>query len=267
MTKKAILVISFGTSYAGTRRKTIEATEQTLAAAFPDYDLRRAFTSHRVIQKVHQRDHLEIATVPEVLDQLLVEGYTEVLAQPLHILNGLEYHQVLANMKPFAGRFARLSVGRPLLTDLTDYTDVVDALRSELPACAPDEVVLLMGHGSQHPANATYCQLDYILKEEGLPCVYIATVEGYPPLETVIKRLEAAHIRKVTLLPFMIVAGDHALNDMAGDESDSWKSILNARGFVVETRLAGLGEIEKIRQIYVAHARAALEQDSLCPGW
>lgn len=255
MPEKALLVVSFGTSYVGTRRKTIEATEQTLAKAFPGYDLKRAFTSHRVIHKLRQRDQLEIASVPQALDQLRAEGYAEVLAQPLHILNGTEYHQVLVDLKPYSARFARLALGRPLLTDLADYLAVVDALRPELPACAPSEAVLLMGHGSRHPANAAYCQLDYVFKDEGLPHVYLATVEGYPPLETVIKRLEADHIRKVTLLPFMLVAGDHARNDM----DRGWKSILENKGFAVETRLMGLGELEKIRQIYVAHARAALE--------
>lgn len=261
MAKKALLVISFGTSYAGTRPKTIGATEHALASAFPDYDLKRAFTSRHIIHKLRERDYLSIDSVSQAADKLIIEGYTEVLAQPLHILNGVEYHQALTDLRPYAPQFSRLSIGRPLLTDLPDYTSVVNALRPELPACSSGEAVLLMGHGSHHPANAAYCQLDHILKDVGLSNVHLATVEGYPTLETVIKRLEVDHIHKVTLLPFMLVAGDHALNDMAGDEPDSWKSILEGKGFVVEACPIGLGEIEKIRQIYVAHARAALERN------
>jgi sirohydrochlorin cobaltochelatase len=260
MTQKALLVISFGVSHADTRRKTIEAAERDLSEAFPDYDLKRAFTSHIVIHKLRKRDHLLIDTVSQAAGKMLAEGYTEVLAQPLHILNGVEYHQFLADLRPYASKFARMSIGRPLLTDLSDYRSVAYALGPELPKCSAGEAVLLMGHGSQHPANAAYCQLDYVLKDEGLSHVHLATLQGYPTLETVIKRLEANHIRKIILLPFMLVAGDHVLNDMAGDEPDSWKSILQEKGFTVETRLVGLGEIEKIRQIYVEHARAALER-------
>jgi len=261
LTQKAILVISFGTSYAGTRRMTIEAAEQDLANAFPGYELKRAFTSHIVIHKLRKRDDLRIDSVAQAAEKLLAEGYTEVLAQPLHILNGTEYHQVLVELKPYAAKFVRLSIGSPLLTDLDDYLSVVEALRPELPVCSPGEAVVLMGHGSRHPANAAYCQLDMVFKDEGMAHVHLATVEGYPPLEVVIRRLEAERIQKVTLLPFMLVAGDHALNDMAGDEPDSWKSILQNKGYAVDIRLTGLGEIQSIRQMYVAHARAALEKD------
>ena len=206
MTKKALLVISFGTSYAGTRQKTIEAAEQDLAGAFPAYDLKRAFTSTIVIQKLRNRDHLAINSVTQAAEQLLNEGYTEVVVQPLHILNGSEYHQVLKDLRPCAQKFAHLSIGQPLSTDFADYLAVVNALQPELPKCLPGEAVLLMGHGSRHPANAAYCQLDYVFKDEGLPQVHLATVEGYPELDTVVKRLEADHIHKVTLLPFMLVA-------------------------------------------------------------
>lgn len=260
MNKKTLLVISFGTSYAGTRQKTIQAAENTLAQAFPQYDLKRAFTSYRVINKLKICDNLEIDTVSQAIERLAAEGYQEVLAQPLHIINGTEYHLVLAGLKPYAQKFAKLAIGRPLLTHHQDYVAVVDALRPELPAYAPGEAVVLMGHGSQHPANSAYSELDYVFKDKGLPQVYIGTVEGFPCLDSVIKRLEADKIRKVTLMPLMLVAGDHILNDMAGDEEDSWKSILARKGFEVATCLVGLGEIEKIRQIYVAHARAALDR-------
>ena len=261
MTKKALLVVSFGTSYAATRKKTIEAAEAALSQAFPDYDLKRAFTSRGVINKLRKRDQIEIDTVSQAVEKLLAEGYEEVLAQPLHIINGAEYHLVLKELRPHAEKFAKFSIGFPLLTHHRDYVAVVDALRAELPARQPDSAVVLMGHGTEHPADSAYAALDYVFKDEGLPRVHVGTVEGYPTLDTVIKRLEADKIKNVLLMPFMLVAGDHAVNDMAGGEADSWKSILAGRGYKVETRIVGLGELEKIRQIYVDHARAALENE------
>ncbi|HTX79296.1 MAG TPA: sirohydrochlorin cobaltochelatase [Longilinea sp.] len=259
MNKKALLVISFGTSHTETREKSITATENVLARAFPEHDLRRAFTSHVVIKKLGKRDDIAIDSVTQAVEKLYLEGYKEVLAQPLHVINGAEYHSGIVELMPYLKKFTKVSIGRPLLTHHQDYVAIVDALRDELPETGPNEAVIFMGHGSQHPANSAYSELDYVFKDEGFPHVHIGTVEGFPTLDSVIKRLEAENIKKVTLLPFMFVAGDHAQNDMAGDEEDSWKTILEDKGYTVVTRLVGLGEIEKIRQIYVDHARAALD--------
>jgi sirohydrochlorin cobaltochelatase len=261
LSKKALLVISFGTSVAETRQKTIEATEQTLRDAFPGYAFRRAFTSQMVIRTLRERDHLEVDTVEKAATALAMDGYTEVLTQPLHIINGTEFHKAIRELQSFTRNISHLSIGSPLLTDLDDYVATVAALKSVLPVCVNGEAVVLMGHGSQHPANAAYCQMDYVLKEAGLTHVHLATVEGYPSLNSVIRRLDGQQIKKVTLMPFMLVAGDHALNDMAGDEPDSWKSILAAKGYTVDICLTGLGEIEGIRQIFVDHARKSLERD------
>ncbi len=262
MKNKALLVISFGSSYAETREKTIAATEDALARAFPGYTLKRAFTSNVIINRLKERDNLAIDTVSEAVEKLIADGYQEVLAQPLHIINGMEYHLVLTDLKPYAQVFTRLAIGSPLLTRHQDYVDVVDALRKVFPKTAPDEAVVLMGHGSEHPADSAYAALDYVFKDEGLPNVHVGTVEGYPMLEAILKRLEAGKIRKVTLIPFMLVAGDHAQNDMACDDEDCWKAILTRKGYEVEARIIGLGEIEKIRQIYISHARAALEKEN-----
>lgn len=257
--KKALLVISFGTSYAETRKKTITATETVLAQSFPDYDLRRAFTSKMVIRKLRERDDIHIDTVPQAIEKIAAAGYTEVLAQPLLVINGTEFDELSAELAPYTDQFTRFHLGRPLLTSQQDYLDVVASLKTEFPVGEPDEAVVLMGHGSEHPANSAYAALDYVFKDQGFPYVYIATVEGFPFIKSVIKRLEADRIKKVTLMPFMLVAGDHAQNDMAGDDEESWKTILERKGFAVETRLTGLGEIEKIHQIYIEHARIALE--------
>jgi sirohydrochlorin cobaltochelatase len=260
MNNKALLVISFGTSYTENCKKTILAAENALARAFPDYTLKRAFTSTVVIHKLKERDNLVIDTVHQAVQKLLAEGYRHVLAQPLHVINGVEYDLLSAELASYKQKFEKLIIGYPLLTHHADYLAVVEALCEFLPQPAPGEAVILMGHGSEHHANAAYAALDYVFKDEGLRNVHVGTVEGYPTLETVLKRLEADRIQKVTLMPFMLVAGDHAQNDMAGSEEDSWKSILESRGYQVDVLLKGLGEIEKIRQIYVAHARAALER-------
>lgn len=257
MVKKALLVISFGTSYIETLEKTIAATEKALERQFPQYDLKRAFTSQMVINKLKKRDHLEIDTIAQAAERLLAAGYREVLVQPLHIIHGSEYHAALTELKPYLQNFASFALGRPLLSLYADYLAVVDALRDELPAFPSDEALVFMGHGSSHPANAAYAQLDMVFKDQGFAHIHVATVEGFPELATVIKHLKADHIQKVTLMPFMLVAGDHARNDMAGDEPQSWKTILQNEGFAVTTRLVGLGEMEKIRQLYVAHAQEA----------
>lgn len=259
MNKKSLLAISFGTSYTETCKKNITATENALAQAFPDYILKRAFTSNVVINRLKERENLAIDTVSGAVGKLLAEGYQEVLAQPLHIINGSEYHLVLTDLKPYTQAFTRFAIGSPLLTSHQDYVAVVHALHALFPPLYPYDAVVLMGHGSEHPANSAYAALDYVFKDEGLPQVYVGTVEGYPPLRAVMRRLRADKIKKVTLMPLMLVAGDHIQNDMAGDQADSWKSILERMGYQVDTRILGLGEIEKIRRIYVSHARAALE--------
>lgn len=257
MHKKALLVISFGTSYAETLEKTIAATEKALGQQFPQYDIKRAFSSQMVINKLKKRDHLEIDTIAQAAERLLTAGYREILAQPLHIIHGSEYHAALTEFKPYVQHFARVAFGRPLLSLYADYLAVVDALRDELPVFKSAEALIFMGHGSSHPANAAYAQLDMVFKDQGFPHIHVATVEGFPGLTTVIKHLKADHVQKVTLMPFMLVAGDHACNDMAGDGPQSWKTILQKEGFAVVTRLVGLGEMEKIRQLYINHAQEA----------
>jgi sirohydrochlorin cobaltochelatase len=259
MNKKALLVISFGTSYADTREKTITATENALVHIFPDYNLKRAFTSQVVIDKLKKRDGIVIDNVTQAIEKLYVEGYQEILVQPLHVIPGVEYESAIDELTPFMQKFARLTVGAPLLAHPEDYETVVNALCGELPKTSNAEAVVFMGHGSSHPANAAYSKLERVFKGKGYSNVYIATVEGTPKLESVIESLKADEIQKVTLIPFMFVAGDHALNDMAGDSQESWKSILERKGYTVDVRLVGLGEIEKIRQIYIAHAQSAME--------
>lgn len=258
--KKALLVVSFGTSYNDTREVTIEAIEKDLAAAFPEYETRRAFTSQIIINKLAERDGLEIDNVKEAMERLVADGVGTLLVQPSHVMNGYEYDDMMAEINPYADHFANLYIGTPLLTASEDYGKVADALLAEYTP-AEDTALVFMGHGSHHFANATYAALDYFFKAEGHPNVFVGTVEGFPEVDTVLAQVDEAGYRKVLLAPLMVVAGDHATNDMAGDEEDSWKVIFKSAGYEVETALKGMGEIPAIRGLYVEHAQAALQAD------
>ena len=208
---------------------------------------------------MRDRDGIEVDNVTEAIDKIYAEGYGEVLVQPLHVINGSEYDDLVAELAPYAHSFAKFAVGRPLLTSYEDYLAIVDAVSAAMPEIGENEAVVFMGHGSHHDANAAYTELDYVFKDEGYTNVYVGTVEGFPLIGTVMKALEADGIEKVILMPLMVVAGDHAQNDMAGDEDDSWKVILKGEGYEVDTLLVGLGEMEGIHQIYIDHVQAAMD--------
>jgi len=251
--KSAILVVSFGTSYNDTRKVTIEATENKIKDAFPDYDVYRAFTAQIIIDKLKARDNLVIDNVKEAMERLKKEKYSEVYIQPLHIINGAEYDDLIEETNEYKDYFNILKVGKPLLTTEDDYKKVIDAIKDKFENLNDNEAIAFMGHGTHHIANAQYSELAYMIHDEGYKNVFVGTVEGYPSIDNVIRKLKENNIEKVTLMPFMLVAGDHANNDMAGDEEDSWKTILKKEGFEVETYIHGLGEIDAIRDIYIEH--------------
>jgi len=257
MEKKALLVISFGTSYAETRTKTIEATEQCLQKAFPDHDFYRAFTSRMIINKLKKRDN-EIVDVPrDVLKKLKEAGYTHVRCQTTHIINGHEYEITLKELKAFENNFESLTLGRPLLTTVEDYEETVDVVMGKMPKLKKGEALVYMGHGTDHQANATYPCLDYIFKMKGFEDVYVGTVEGFPELENIVPLLQDKKYKKIYLAPFMLVAGDHARNDMASDDEASWKTVLEEEQFKVECILEGLGEYPGIQNLFVKHLKKA----------
>lgn len=256
--KKAILAVSFGTTFHDTLEKNIAAIENDLAAAFPDRALRRAFTSGMVIRRLRERDGLEVDNVSQALERLQREGFTDVVVQPTHVMNGDEYDKLRSLAEPFSGGFDHLAFGAPLLTATRDYHDVVDAMLERLPAQAPDTAIVLMGHGTTHHANAVYAALEYVFHDSGREDVHIGTVEGYPSFEEICRRLgEHPDVRNVVCAPLMVVAGDHAKNDLAGAEEDSWQSQLEKRGYAVRCILEGLGENPAIRAIFVRHAQEA----------
>ena len=255
-TKKAILAVSFGTSHNDTRKITIDAIEQDMQEAFPSNALYRAWTSKMIIKKVNARDGVHICTVKEAMEKMLQDGITDVLIQPTHVINGIENDLMKEDALAFQEQFHSISFGDPLLTSEQDNLAVIDAITSEFKILTKDEVLVLMGHGTTHYANAIYAALDYTFKDKGYSNIFLGTVEAYPTMESLLKMVHAYQPKKIVLAPFMIVAGDHAKNDMASDEPDSWYSQFKAAGYDVEPVLKGLGEYTGIRKLFIEHLKA-----------
>ncbi|MCJ7691383.1 MAG: sirohydrochlorin cobaltochelatase [Clostridiaceae bacterium] len=263
--KKAILVVSFGTTYADTRKLTIERIQERVRETFSDYEVIRAFTSHMIIKKLKDRDGIIEYTPEEALDKLAQEGYSEIIVQPLHLIPGAEFDYINAVVHRFKNKnaFHKIKLGRPALYYKgeedripNDYGILVDAVEGIIPS---DKVVVFMGHGSIHYANACYPCLQSVFYDKGFSNVYLGTVEGYPTLQDVIRKLKVDKVNEVTLVPLMVVAGEHAKNDMASDEEDSWKMVLQNQGIKVNVYLHGLGEIPKFQEIYLDHIRDVIE--------
>ncbi len=253
--KKCLLVTSFGTTYPEIDKACIAATEKRIADGFPGYEVRRAYTSEIVRKILRERDGLQVDNLRIALKKLRDDSFREVIIQPLHIIPGEEYHEkILKVVAEFRNDFERIAVGNPLLTTVNDYAKTIEALKTQLPDHCSDQAVVLMGHGSDHPSNAGYACLQLMLMDV-LPQVYVGTVEGYPALEHILPKLKAARCKKVVLMPFMLVAGDHAHHDLAGNGDNSWKSVLEKEGYQVEVYFHGLGENPAFREIYLQHAK------------
>jgi len=265
--KKAIVVVSFGTTYEDARKACIESVENKIRDSFPDYEVRRAFTSKIVMKRLAERDNLYVDSLEQALDKLQQEGFKEVIIQTTHLTPGEEYDKkVVAVVHKYAKAFDKLAIGRPALVfsgesgTPDDLAIAVEALKTQMPLLPmPDRAVVFMGHGSPHQHNPAYQALQDKLDAAGLNAV-VGVVEetDTPNFEDVQKRLHEKGIKRVILMPLMLVAGDHANNDMAGDEKDSWKSKLTAQGYQVETYLHGLGENAAFQDIYVQHVRDAM---------
>lgn len=260
--KNALLVVSFGTSYAEVIASCIEPVESAIRSAVPGWDFYRAFTSRMILRKLEKVNGIHIPTPPECLEALSNAGYTRVLVQPTHILAGVEYHDLEAEVQHFAAGHSGMEIllGQPVLYENEDYEKVANALSQWMPATAGNEVVLLMGHGTEHFSNSSYFALQHYLDRLKTRVVYVANVEAPPKLTEVMEEMRSKAINKVYLMPFMLVAGDHARNDMAGDGGDSWKSVLEQGGFQVEIILKGLGESPAFQKIYKEKAALAIKQ-------
>lgn len=255
-----ILVVSFGTSYNDSRDVTIGAIEETIANNFTDYDVRRAFTSQIVIDVIKDRDKIEIDNVTQALDRAVSDGVKNLIVQPTHLMNGYEYTDLIEELLTYSHKFETIKVGEPLLTSDKDFEMVIEAITQQTAQyVSNDTAICFMGHGTKAASNAVYGKLQEKLIEEGFKDYYVGTVEATPSLDDVIALLEEKDYKTVVLEPLMVVAGDHANNDMAGDEDDSWKTILTAKGYEVECVIKGLGEIPEICNIYVEHIKAAVD--------
>lgn len=256
MNQKAILVVSFGTSFNDTREKTIDVIEKKLADAFADRTFYRAWTSKMIMKKVEKRDGVKINTVTEAMEQMRADGIKDVIVQPTHVMNGFENNLMKKEILAYAGEFDQILFGGPLLDKEEDKLEVIEALRKEF-ALGSEDALVLMGHGSEHYANSIYAELDYTFKDLGYDNMHIGTVEAYPTVESVLRLVKKQEPKKVYMAPFMIVAGDHANNDLAGEEADSWKSLFQNEGHEVECVLKGLGEYAAVQELFVKHAQNA----------
>ncbi len=258
--EKALVVVSFGTTFKETRELDVEGVEKALAAAFPDREFRRAFTSKIVMKRLWDNDGIKVDDLEAVLAKLLKEGYKDILIQPTHLTPGEEIaNKVLPAVAKFQGKFARMAVGKPLLTDGRDFPLAARALEASLPALDKNEVVVFMGHGSPNRPNPAYKSLQDSFDKLGVPAV-IGVVEetDHPNYEDMLAVLQGRKVQSVLLLPLMLVAGDHANNDMAGEEEDSWANLLKKEGYNVRHELKGIGRLAAIQDIYVLHALEAL---------
>ncbi|MCR5168632.1 MAG: sirohydrochlorin cobaltochelatase [Oscillospiraceae bacterium] len=258
--KPVILTVSFGTSYNDSREKTIGGIEKAIQDANPDKEVRRAFTSQIIIDKLKERDNIVIDNVDEAFERLIADGVKDLTVQPTHVMSGFEYDDLMEVVKANADKFDIVRVGSPLLTSDDDYKNVVEAITAATAEYDDgDTAIVFMGHGTEHPANATYAKLQSMLTDAGKKNYCIGTVEAEPSIEDVIEFAKNGGYKRIVLEPLMVVAGDHANNDMAGDEEDSWKTILTNEGFEVVPVLRGLGEIEAVQKIYVDHVKNAAE--------
>lgn len=255
-TKKAILAVSFGTSHEDTRKVTIDAIEDSMRDAFPDYPVYRAWTSKMIIRKLKNRDNIIVPTVREAMEQMISDGITDVLVQPTHVINGIENDLMKEDALSYRDSFHSISFGDPLLTTEEDSHKVITAIAEEFSNITKKQALVFMGHGTTHFANSIYAALDYTFKDKGYHNFFLGTVEAYPSMESLKKMVKAYQPEEVVLAPFMIVAGDHAKNDMAGDDPESWYSQFKDEGYEVKAVLKGLGEYKGIRRLFIDHIRA-----------
>lgn len=261
MNKKALLMVSFGTSHLDTREKNIMEIGQTLKNYFSEHEFYEAYTSKMIIHVLKKKQDIIMNDVKMAMELMEKNGITEVLVQPTHVLHGTEYEQMMGDLQEFKSRFQLIKVGAPLLHQTQDHEIVVESIGAYLKTCNLEENtgVVLMGHGTKHYVNPTYCGVDYMFKKKKFTNVHVATVEAFPSIEDVIEDIKKCAYQHIFLLPFMIVAGDHAKNDMASEKEDSYYSKLKKEGYKVTYELKGLGEYQAIRELFLHHAIHATE--------
>ena len=279
-----ILVVSFGTSFNDSRAEDIGGVEKALQAAYPDWSVRRAFTAQIIINHVQARDDEKIDNMDQALERAVDNGVKNLVVQPTHLMHGAEYDELTEAVENYKDKFESVKIAEPLLGEVgadetainEDKAAVAEAITAEAVKTAGFDSLdaakeegtafVFMGHGTSHTAKISYSQMQTQMEQLGYENVFIGTVEGEPEdtaCEAVIEKLKDAGYKKVILRPLMVVAGDHANNDMAGDDDDSWKSQFEASGVFdsIDTQIAGLGEIDAIQQLYVAHTQATIDAE------
>ena len=277
-----LLVVSFGTSFNGSRAADIKGIEDALQAAYPDWSVRRAFTAQIIINHVQARDGEKIDNMDQALDRAVANGVKNLVVQPTHLMHGAEYDEMCEAVEQYRDKFDSVAIAEPLLGEVGEDATVINADKEAVAAAITAEAVktagyddaaaaaadgtafVFMGHGTSHTAKVSYSQMQTAMQTLGYDNVFIGTVEGEPEdtaCDAVIEKVKEAGYTKVILRPLMVVAGDHANNDMAGADDDSWLSQFNAADCFesVDTQIAGLGEIGDIQQLYVDHAGAAID--------
>ena len=277
-----LLVVSFGTSFNGSRAADIGGIEKALQTAYPDWSVRRAFTAQIIINHVQARDDEKIDNMDQALQRAVDNGVKNLVVQPTHLMHGAEYDELTEAVESYKDKFESVTIAEPLLGEVGDSADAVNDDKKAVAEAITAEAVktagydslevaeadgtafVFMGHGTSHTAKISYSQMQSQMNDLGYDNVFIGTVEGKPEdtaCEAVIEKIKEAGYKKVVLRPLMVVAGDHANNDMAGDDEDSWKSQFEASGAFdkIDTQIAGLGEIAAIQDLYVAHTKAAMD--------
>lgn len=251
--KASVLMVHFGTTFDDTRKNTIDAVNEEAKKEFPDMEVREAYTSRIIMRRLKERGIVK-DNPAEALDKLAKEGYTHIIVQPTNIINGIESKTLEQQLEMYKDKFKEIRTGSALLSTPEDYKAVAKIINKEVGELADDEAVVLVGHGTHDSGNAAYPAMDYTAKSMGYK-FYVGTIEGFPEFDDVVKGLKKDNIKKVILMPFMFVAGDHANNDIAVD----WKEALEKEGFTVEVKLTSLGMMENIRKMFIEHAKFMLE--------
>lgn len=262
MQKKAIILVSFGTTHIDTREKTIDKLFHDIEKEFPEYDVFQSYTSHIVRKRIFKNEGIEYLNPGDMIESLVESGYEEIYVQPSHVICGSEYNKINMYKKRFVDREFKLRTGKPLLNNKTDFDNFINHLKLSYSPEKENEITLFMAHGTDSNAFTSYVTLSHLLKDTN---IYVRCVEGYPELnKSTINELKEKGIKKIKLYPLMLVAGDHAKNDMASETPNSWKTLLEQEGFEVEAIVQGLGEDNKIREIYINHLRNIIEKRSRC---
>ena len=251
--KASVLMVHFGTTFDDTRKNTIDAVNDEAKKEFPDMEVREAYTSRIIMRRLKERGILK-DNPAEALDKLAKEGYTHIIVQPTNVINGVESKTLEQQLEMYKDKFKEIRTGSALLSTPEDYKAVAEIINKEVGKVTDNEAVVLVGHGTHDNGNAAYPAMDYTAKSMGYK-FYVGTIEGFPEFDDVVRGLKKDNIKKVILMPFMFVAGDHANNDIAVD----WKEALEKEGFIVKVKLTSLGMMEDIRKMFINHAKFMLE--------